>query len=1127
MKKLFFISLIATLFFSVDVNAAKRYYIMTVAGTWNTTLSWSTSSGGASGASVPGASDTAYFDAGGNAICTLDAGVNVKRIDVSSGYTSTIIHSVFTITIGTGGAAFNGGTFSGGSADITASGAVTIAGTAFTSTSGTFSTNSNFTLSSGSFTHNSGKFISTATSTITGTITFHKVFFSPSANSTYTIANTITCNDSLSLTGSSNLTLNTGTIDAKGHVTVTNSGAGGGTATINITDVNAQTLTGSGTSAQGSLPHVVINKSSGTLTLGSVITVKGNWTWTAGTLSTTGSTVVFYNTKTITGTHGLNNVTFSGSANAVFTIASGNTLTVNGTTEIAGGSNTMDFEDGNLDMKGNITLSNTTILGVSGDAIMTINGTTKQTLTGASAFRGGEFTNLVINKSDTLVITNTITIRFDYTYTAGVISAGTSTVYFDGINKTITGTHALYNVFFYGANPTTYTIASGTTLTINGTMSTTGQAVTLNTGTIHAKGNISWPTTSATTGGGNATLVINGDGSQTITGSTTAFAGRLPKVTINKSSGTLSLVSYITSTSAWTYTSGTVSAGTSTVYFVNTQRISGSHTLNNISFSGGGAYTYTVAASTILTADGNVAFSGSGAITLDSGTVYAQKNVRTTNTSTGTGGNATIVFKGTGADTLTGSGTAGQGKLPHLTIDKTGSLRMESIISVTGHWIYTQGTVSPTTSSVALYGTFNVDGQGTSASMSFYRLQVTTGTRTVTGNIDANDNFTISSGATCVGGSYTITVGGNWNSQGTWTYGTSTVVFDGTNFNWIAGASGVTVNFANVSVNRRSGKSVRLLNPMKVNTSMTFQLGRVKSDATNYLEFADNATCTVDNDDSAYVHGPVRKTGNDAFSFPLGDTTLHDSVAYHPLAMSAPSSSSDRFEAIYNATGQTLGSTIVDSLYDLSTCEKWSLERQVGTSNVLVTLSWNRNSCNTDVYGNMRVANWNGSGWADLGASAISVLYGGKGTVISSGNPTYVSNFAYLTTAVAKNNFPTAILKKKLDGGYYKAINGRLFFRFDEEYYDTGDLTFNIYDDEHTLVSSNSMMPSAAQPQVVYGDNRFRLNTVGCEITPSGPLADGFYILEVINDKNEKWYLRFEQDANIMIGNCPPPTEAE
>jgi hypothetical protein len=70
------------------------------------------------------------------------------------------------------------------------------------------------------------------------------------------------------------------------------------------------------------------------------------------------------------------------------------------------------------------------------------------------------------------------------------------------------------------------------------------------------------------------------------------------------------------------------------------------------------------------------------------------------------------------------------------------------------------------------------------ASSDFYHFQVGDGSAsssvTLNSNLDANGNVAILSGATLAGGANTIYVGGNWNDNGTWTRGTSHVIFDGT-----------------------------------------------------------------------------------------------------------------------------------------------------------------------------------------------------------------------------------------------------------------------------------------------------------------------------------------------------------
>lgn len=79
---------------------ANRYWIRGTAGSWNDTANWSTSSGGAGGASVPGSGDAAIFDANGAGNCTLDISITVQSLTVGSGYTGTFDANDFDINCG-------------------------------------------------------------------------------------------------------------------------------------------------------------------------------------------------------------------------------------------------------------------------------------------------------------------------------------------------------------------------------------------------------------------------------------------------------------------------------------------------------------------------------------------------------------------------------------------------------------------------------------------------------------------------------------------------------------------------------------------------------------------------------------------------------------------------------------------------------------------------------------------------------------------------------------------------------------------------------------------------------------------------------------------------------------------
>ncbi len=112
---------------------AQRFWISATPSNWNNTANWSASSGGAGGASVPGASDLVTFNALGLGNCTLDIAANVAGITMN-GYTGTVNINGFNLTT-TGTNNFATGTINngGGAAAVTlnTTGTTTFSGTTF------------------------------------------------------------------------------------------------------------------------------------------------------------------------------------------------------------------------------------------------------------------------------------------------------------------------------------------------------------------------------------------------------------------------------------------------------------------------------------------------------------------------------------------------------------------------------------------------------------------------------------------------------------------------------------------------------------------------------------------------------------------------------------------------------------------------------------------------------------------------------------------------------------------------------------------------------------------------------------------------------------------------------------
>ncbi len=162
-----------------------------------------------------------------------------------------------------------------------------------------------------------------------------------------------------------------------------------------------------------------------------------------------------------------------------------------------------------------------------------------------------------------------ITVRGNWTYVSGTLDVTTNnnTVVLANI-LTISGSHTLNNVTLEGNFNNTYTVATGTLLTVTGLFSTTGASNVYNATPVFAataiqvQGNITLNNTSVGSGG-VGTILINGAGSQTFTGNAAAGQGAMPSLKIQKVTGTLTLAGIISETQSWNYVSGTVDETTS------------------------------------------------------------------------------------------------------------------------------------------------------------------------------------------------------------------------------------------------------------------------------------------------------------------------------------------------------------------------------------------------------------------------------------------------------------------------------------------------------------------------------------------------------------------------------------
>ena len=115
----------------------------------------------------------------------------------------------------------------------------------------------------------------------------------------------------------------------------------------------------------------------------------------------------------------------------------------------------------------------------------------------------------------------------------------------------------------------------------------------------------------------------------------------------------------------------------------------------------------------------------------------------------------------------------------------------------------------------------------------------------------------------------------------------------------------------------------------------------------------------------------------------------------------------------------------------------------------------------------------------------------------------FLLGFSFLWYGMSSQTF--FVLQKKLDAGYYQMPTGGILnFKFTEEYpkQSSSALNYKIYDDNYIISSGCNPPPTLTES---ISDNRFQVNLGSCGLT-----TGNFYIIEVFNEKKERWVARFK-----------------
>ena len=180
----------------------------------------------------------------------------------------------------------------------------------------------------------------------------------------------------------------------------------------------------------------------------------------------------------------------------------------------------------------------------------------------------------------------------------------------------------------------------------------------------------------------------------------------------------------------------------------------------------------------------------------------------------------------------------------------------------------------------------------------------------------------------------------------------------------------------------------------------------------------ENGADWTNTSDLSYVDGFVSKTGNSAFTFPVGDGGY-----YRPVSISAPTATTDCFAARYiygdpNSAGYTR--TLRDnSAIRVSDKEYWVLNHTAGNSDVKLTLSWDATKTSASIPSDLskiRIVRWNGDKWVTEGNVATTGNFT-TGTITANVTGYGVFTLAsYSVVSVAMNDSVTSLEDHSVSG---------------------------------------------------------------------------------------------------------------
>jgi hypothetical protein len=196
------------------------------------------------------------------------------------------------------------------------------------------------------------------------------------------------------------------------------------------------------------------------------------------------------------------------------------------------------------------------------------------------------------------------------------------------------------------------------------------------------------------------------------------------------------------------------------------------------------------------------------------------------------------------------------------------------------------------------------------------------------------------------------------NSKVNFNSGVGVLHIAGTSTQSFLGTAGYTI--AKLIVNNTSNGTISCNQPITIDSVLVLTQGILTTDSTNILTLKASAVCNTGSSFS-FVDGPMKKIGNTAFVFPVGDGDV-----FKELTIAGGSLITDAY--VCEFFNRSFGSLVHDtSILEVNGCLFWSLERKVGTGSPQVKIDWSSNDCYITNPSTMRIATFDGNTWKNMG----------------------------------------------------------------------------------------------------------------------------------------------------------------